>query len=668
MRRAPLRPALAVGGVATLLALGAVLAIAGASKQLPPLPFVPLQETAPVMFRVNQVGYAQSAPKRALAMTSRRVSARGFQVLDARNHVVLRGSATGPARWNGHYVVYALDFSRVSAPGLYTIRFASTRSPHLRVAGAAPLYRPLADAALSFLSSQRDGPEVLPGRMHRRPSHLSDASAAVYRIPPYTAGALAGPLVATGEHVDVSGGWFDAGDYLKFVETASFTDVALLYTARDYSSGVSSPAALLAEARHGTDWLLKMWNQSRRVLYFQVGIGDGTRSESILGDHELWRLPQADERGNPKPGSPAYLIAHRPVFAANAPGGPISPNLAGRVAAAFGLCAQVFAHSDHAYAQRCLLAGQTIYDQANTHPGPTLLTSVPHAYYTEPEWRDDMALGATELYLATQALASSPSPAGQPALPHTDLIHYLGLATFWANAYIESPTSGQDSLNLYDVSTLAARDLIGILRDPRSYALERANPSVEAPTDVPSLLKDRADQLRLAQRLAHQEPFGLANPSTNLDTVSHALGYAVEARMYDALSGTRAFEPIAASQLGWVLGANAWGSSFVVGAGSVYPHCLASQIPNLSGSLSGRGAILSGATVNGPTDPANLRELGAPEGFRPCPTRSAADPFLAQSGHGLVYLDDVRSPATSEPSDDLAALTLLASAQLASGG
>ena len=106
----------------------------------------------------------------------------------------------------------------------------------------------------------------------------------------------------------------------------------------------------------------------------------------------------------------------------------------------------------------------------------------------------------------------------------------------------------------------------------------------------------------------------------------------------------------------------------MVGAGSVYPHCLASQIPNLSGSLSGRGAILSGATVNGPTDPANLRELGAPEGFRPCPTRSAADPFLAQSGHGLVYLDDVRSPATSEPSDDLAALTLLASAQLASGG
>ena len=103
----------------------------------------------------------------------------------------------------------------------------------------------------------------------------------------------------------------------------------------------------------------------------------------------------------------------------------------------------------------------------------------------------------------------------------------------------------------------------------------------------------------------------------------------------------------------------------MVGAGSVYPHCLASQIPNLSGSLNGRGAILAGATVNGPTAPSNLRELGTPEGARHCPAHGRADPFAAQAGHKLAYLDDVGSAMTSEPTDDLAALTLLASAQLA---
>jgi endoglucanase len=325
----------------------------------------------------------------------------------------------------------------------------------------------------------------------------------------------------------------------------------------------------------------------------------------------------------------------------------------------------VFAAGDPVYAARCLLAGQTIYDQANTRPGVTLLTSVPHAYYSEPEWRDDMALGAAELYLATQQLASSPAIGAQPPLPHTDLGYYLSRAGQWINAYIEGPLSGEDSLNLYDVSTLAGHDIAQILRTPLGQSLQRTS---LVPTDPPSLLADRADQLRLAERLARREPFGLANTSTNLDTVAHALGYAVEAGIYDALAGMGSFEPFAQNQLGWVLGANAWGSSFVVGAGSVFPHCLASQIPNLVGSLSGRGAILAGATVDGPTAPGNVRELGAPEGFRACPRRSGEDPFRAQTGHGMAYLDDVRSPATSEPSDDLAVLTLLASAQLASGG
>lgn len=627
----------------------------------PPQPVVPLRETAPLMFRVNQVGYPQDGPKRMLAMSTRRIRAARFELLDSHRHVVLRARAGGPARWNGRYVVYVLDFSRLRTPGLYEARFDGGRSPLVRVASPASLYRPLAQGALAFLQSQRDGPEVISGAMGRRPAHLGDASATVYRMPRYRNGALAAPPAPTGEHVDVAGGWFDAGDYLKLTETASFADVALYYAARDYASGVSDPQALLAEARHGSDWLLKMWDQSTGVLYLQVGIGDGTRNERILGDHDVWRLPQSDEHGKPRRSSPMWLIAHRPVFAANAPGAPVSPNLAGRVAAAFGLCAQVFAHSDPAYAQRCLLAGQSIYDRANTHPRGALVTAVPFAYYPEREWRDDMELGATELYLGTAALEGS-EPVG---LPHPEAVFYLSPAGYWANAYITAKGSGQDSLNVYDVSALADRDLARILQTPQAlYAIEE-DEAVNVPTGIPALLKDRHDQLALAHRLARQEPFGLADPAMPSDTVSHALGYAVQAGLYSEMGGGSAFGALGQDQLDWVLGANAWGSSFVVGAGSVYPHCLAAQIPNLSGSLNGRGRILVGATVDGPTGREGVRELGAPDGYRRCPRRGRPDPFRAQSGHGLAYLDDVRSSATSEPSDDLAALTLLAAAQRA---
>ena len=39
------------------------------------------------------------------------------------------------------------------------------------------------------------------------------------------------------------------------------------------------------------------------------------------------------------------------------------------------------------------------------------------------------------------------------------------------------------------------------------------------------------------------------------------------------------------TQRNWVLGDNAWGSSFIVGAGSTFPYCMQHQVANLAGSL-----------------------------------------------------------------------------------
>ena len=131
----------------------------------------------------------------------------------------------------------------------------------------------------------------------------------------------------------------------------------------------------------------------------------------------------------------------------------ISPNLAGRDAAAFAECFVVFKTSDPAFANRCLLAAEHIFDLANTSPTGNLLTVIPFSFYPETEWRDDMELGATELY---SALAAGGLPAG---LPHTDPTFYLQKAAHWANAYITGPEDAADTLNLYDVSGLAHYDL-----------------------------------------------------------------------------------------------------------------------------------------------------------------------------------------------------------------
>lgn len=638
----------------------AACGIASAPVSTPPQTRVPLQETGPVLFRVNQVGYASGCPKLAYVMTRSVAGSRAFTVLSADGRVVLRGVASGSRRWNAHYVVRALDFGAVRAPGVYVLRFAGRSSPPLRIGDAAALYRPLAGAALGFLQSQRDGAGVIPGPMHRQASHLDDVSALVYTVPRYNAaGVLASAPKPTGASADVEGGWFDAGDYLKFVTTASFTDSVLLFTARQFPAGVPDLAALLAEARYGTNWLEQMWNEQTRVLYFQVGLGDGNDT-TILGDHDIWRLPQVDDHSALSPRAPAHLAAHRPVFAANAPGRPISPNLAGGVAAAFGLCAQDFAVSDPAYAARCLLDGQTIYDQANLSPRGDLVTAVPYSYYPEREWRADLEFGAVELYLATVRLGSQ-----VPGLPHPAADYFLIRAAQLTNDYMEEAITGEESFTLYDVSTLADFDLVHILQTPAAQPLLQSG---GLDTDVPTIMADRRDQLTLATRLAQHNPFGEANPATNQDTVAHAFGYVTQTALYDDLVGRSTFGALGQAQLDWALGANAWGSSFMVGAGSVFPHCLANQIPNLSGSLTGSGDILRGATVDGPIAPSAVSGLSSIVGMRPCPAAGASDPFAVQDGDGFAYRDDVRSSATSEASDDVAALALLAAAAEASGG
>src|SRR5262249_32627367 len=162
-----------------------------------------------------------------------------------------------------------------------------------------------------------------------------------------------------------------------------------------------------------------------------------------------WRLPQADDTFGGS--DPRFrFIRHRPVFRAGAPGAPVSPNLAGRDAAAFALCFQVFDGTRPTLAGRCLRAAEHIYALADTSPKGPLLTTIPFDFYPETEWRDDLELGASEL---ADALASGRTlPSG---LPHAEPGYYLEQATSWAKAYIAHEGTDGEPLNLYDVSGLA---------------------------------------------------------------------------------------------------------------------------------------------------------------------------------------------------------------------
>jgi endoglucanase len=603
--------------------------------------------------RMNQIGYPANASKRAYLMSNVDESGATFSVRSANGRAVY-SAAVGASlgSWSKTYkFVYPLDFNPVTTAGTYSIVVAgaaSASSPTFAIGTGTSLYTNALANSLSFYRNERDGPSFIASPLRTAGGHLNDANAMTYLTPnANSSGRFSGDLTPLGTSIDASGGWWDAGDYLKFLQTTSYTVAVMLTGVRDFPAQMGSASTtsnFTAEARFGTDWLLRMWDDSTRTLYYQVGIGEG--NAKTVGDHDIWRLPQDDDTYGGT--DPLYrYIRNRPVFRAGPPGSPISPNLAGRDAASLALCYQVFRTSDSAYANRCLLAAEHIFDLADTAP-KTLLTVIPYSFYPETEWRDDLELGATELY---KALAAATPPAG---LPHSDPLFYLQSAAHWANAYMTGPNDAADTLNLYDVSGLAHAELYQAIA-------QAGNPSGLETTQA-ALLADLRKQLERAVAQAATDPFQFGFPWATWDTTSHGAGLSVMASEYDQLTGTSTYADWSGRWLANILGANAWGTSLIVGDGRTFPHCMQHQVANLAGSLDGTPPILAGAVVEGPN---GVVYSGVVSGMRLCPP-DGSDPF-DQFNSKALYKDDVQSFSTVEPAIDLGATSPLAFARQMAG-
>jgi Glycosyl hydrolase family 9/Cellulase N-terminal ig-like domain/Ricin-type beta-trefoil lectin domain len=447
-------------------------------------------------------------------------------------------------------------------------------------------------------------------------------------------------LTKIGGPVDAEGGWFDAGDFLKFTHTAAYGDVLLYASARGL--GATAPASLKAEAQYGEQWLNKMWDQKTKTLYLQVGIGVGDDAGTYFGDHDIWRLPQADTTDHST--IDLYAAQQRPVFEAAAPGQPISPNLAGRVAAAFALAAQSDAHANHSRALSELQAATSVYALANTtHPPDPLTTAEPNDFYPESSWHDDMELGAAEISLALQSLGRTPAT-------------YLAAAAHWAQAYI-ADDAGSDTFNLYDTSALAHADLV--------QAMDAAGDPSLAVTRT-ALITDLKRQVQAGATHATSDVFRAAGDIDNFDVDSHTFGWIATEAWYAGLANDHSYDAFAAEQRDWLFGANAWGTSFMVGEGDTFPNCMQHQVANLSGSTNGTPPVAVGAVVNGPNDaglfdPSEGGIGGYQDGMVPCPP-DGSDPYAAFDGHGSTFIDDVRSWQTDEPALDMTGAAIIAAA------
>jgi peptidoglycan/xylan/chitin deacetylase (PgdA/CDA1 family) len=357
-------------------------------------------EQAEVFLRANQVGYGPGDAKLGVAFSRAALPDATFTVIDA---------STGAAVWEGKTRVLSgehwgefrhhaeLDFTALTRPGRYRLQLGSARSLPFRIGPEA--FADLPDQLLEFMRQQRCGYNPwLDAKCHQL-----DGRTAYGPLPP-------------GTQLDVTGGWHDAGDLLKYQLTSGNATAQMLLayvlseqgeTPRqrfgDQVDALGRPGGngrpdLLDEARWGLDWLLKLHPASDQ-LYHQVADDR---------DHIGFRLPQKDTadygwgRGGARvvyctDGRPQGLGQYRSASTGLA-------NLAGRYAAAMALAYQIWKGDprERAFAERCLKAGKEVYELGRAREGVQQGNSYGAPYrYEEATWADDMEWGAAELFRAT---------------------------------------------------------------------------------------------------------------------------------------------------------------------------------------------------------------------------------------------------------------------------
>ncbi|WP_433375789.1 glycoside hydrolase family 9 protein [Actinoplanes sp. CA-142083] len=587
--------------------------------------------------RVDQLGYAFGEAKIAVLLAPRDAAGARATVVGPDGKKVL-STTVGASRgaWNTNFRdVRPVDLTALAKPGTYRLRIdgpVRAESPPFHIGDADELFGPLARDSVEYFQAHRDGANQVSTLWRRQPSHLADRAATVYETPAFdNRGRLSRDLAAADGPVDVEGGWFDAGDFLKFTHTTAYALIAMLIAQRD---GMAVDG-LAAETRHGLDWLAKMWDPDSGTLHTQVGIGSG--GQNILGDHDTWRLPETDDRLAVEPGDQRYYQRYRPVFRAAAPGEPLSPNLAGRVAAAFALAAQVEAAGDPDRAQEHLDTAAQILDLARTDDPGELVTAEPRSFYPEDSWTDDIALGATELARAGDLLRDTRADG------------WLRTAARWAKTNVER--GGDASLSVYDVSALADAELA------RTLVTTRVTGTA---IDAATLRRDMQRRLDAGVIAASRNAMRAAAGNGGYDYAARQLGFTAVAELYEHTFADGRYAGFATAQRGVVLGVNGWGTSMVVGVGTTYPRCPHDQIATLTAGPATPLGML-GAVVNGPNSADRVHELLADPQSSPC----ATDEFARFDRDDVHYVDDMRVSANNEPSIDFTATGLLAFALMA---
>src|SRR5688500_14559749 len=317
----------------------AVIRRSGSCLMVPLIGILGLAAADSISFiRVNQVGYLPDAPKVAVVCSLQPVEIATFTVRSTDGRIVIRSrrarneGALGPCA-----VPPRLDFTSLPSPGNYVIPAGGAAPVTVRI--GPRVFDGGADTLLYYMRQQRSGwNPFFRDSVHRFDGNVVDDTGAVVKFLP------------------VSGGWADASDYLQYVATSANAAYVMLAAHRDHpqtfadafdARGMPGPNGVpdvLDEARHGLDWLARMFPNDSE-MYNQLGDDRDHRFLDLLVDDS------SDYGWGKRRERPVYRCTGRPqgLFAGKNRSTGLA-STAGKYASAFALGSIALRGSDPGFA------------------------------------------------------------------------------------------------------------------------------------------------------------------------------------------------------------------------------------------------------------------------------------------------------------------------------
>ncbi|UKS27566.1 glycoside hydrolase family 9 protein [Paenibacillus sp. HWE-109] len=493
---------------------------------------------------VSQAGYSANDFKNAKVTSTTAVTDTTYQILNGTTVVASGTMQDEGVIWNQH--VYSIDFTAITTTGNnYTVKTNGISSYPFAIQPniwnnykdeMTAFYRIMRASVATSDAYPADYSTVAPSAKVFHPAgHLDDAASADRT-----------------QHYDLTGGWYDAGDYGKYggnqwvgaeiaLAYVRYADAASVKFDND-SNGIPD---LIDEAIFGSEYVIKFADQLGGAMYNLKNNASfvhpekatdnvsGTADDRVLSDYGIG--------GSAK--SAGTLAATARAIQIAIAKGDITPSKAAALTS---------------FAAKCQTAAEVFYNYVLAHPNDPV-----GSYTTKGGIDNSMLLADVELYLLTNNISYK-----NAAIAKINVLTLDDLAS--TNYWDMRPMSLAE---FYPVAGTATQPLIqNLLKKQVDYFISTSD---DTPYSVFNQFKN----------------FGVNEP--------HASYLGDTLRYYELFHDPAALRAVQKG-LYWIFGENPWNISWVSGIGTDYVDFLHTRFDEESNTPTGTGVIIPGAMVSGP--------------------------------------------------------------------